>query len=459
MNTERKEELDKQPPASSGVSDLLSWNNLIYTMPITNSLASARNLKSYPADQSLYKQHDTIVFTCQTGAQYVDWTKSFLYFTIDVDAASHGGDPTHGFHWGRGSVLNLFESVVVTTRSGVEIQRMENFNRKKCLEIPYKSPSWIRTWGSTIAYNDDQDTTLKLTTAPVFSNYVVNGSDNHYCIPISLLGGVFDSPQLMPAMLASGLRIEIRLENGAVALCMSDHTAPADNNAAFENLSYSVVNPGLLIDTTLLNDAASRELRMTSARNGLEYVYKQSFHQKEAQSASSSTNMVVSKAVSRALNVKAAQFISKRKDVRFDNFCTCLGYINHGGSKTMVPSVPLKFQYRLGSQYYPNQPLTTTRQMYANALYSNEVPMDGTTSSISVVTYARHRTLDATFEKSALLRYSGVSINNSRTLSLSAEFMPNSNDPNTEYLTTEVCTWLEYVSIAKCFLNNVVVSV
>lgn len=459
---------DQDVPETSGISDLLQWNNLAYTMPVTNSVAAARNIKPYYPDQQNYRDGDTVVFTVQTGAQFVDWSKSWLEIELEVKSPERAGDINTGLNrrdinFGAGSICNLIKSVVVTSRSGVEVQRIEEFNRWRVLtDRLKKSDKWMATYGEALGYKpkdtatntfDPYNSGNTISRIECAEEFGENGGQfvSTFNIPMSQFAGVFESDQLMPSNIASGLRIELRLENGGIPFFVGQDMGAdlSGNGKLYQDVEYEV-SCKLFVDTTLLNDAAMREIRAISASNGLEYVYKQVYHQKEPQAGVPQTNMVISKAVSRALQAMAAQFLIKKNSMLVDNFITQVrSAVAQVGRR---PSKIIKQQWRLGSQYYPHQYFTTLYSNYQNLIYCCEATTD---KPIALSTFDFQQYLQiamATFEKSALLRYSGISINNSRTLSIDAEFLDSTLEVSTE-------CWLEYVSVGKAFLNNIVVSI
>lgn len=564
------------------VPDLLNWNNLAYTMPITNSVTSARNMKEYKPQRREYKciKNDTIILVVETGAQYVDWRHSYLTFDLVIEKNDDFGansaepmisvhdsgaedwshelisgtsDPVGGiltetvqanpsfasevqndyttryvapvenygdisgtdyltphlwFNWGYGSCKNLFRSMVVTSRSGVELQRTEAYNRYSvCKDRVEKSPSWFETIGVEMGYEpiDEHtrfDSEYGLVAHSSLGSYesdqnkyglpyrlqspfvnkksqfvfktAASTSTNKvsFSIPMSCFGGIFDTGQLCPASICSGMRIELRLEDiktamiayGAYYIKWGDTgiqtrmLLPTRINTALEG---TISNMRLNCDTHLLNDAAMRELNRTSAQNGLEYVYTSTFGQaKPLQSGT--IDVTVAKSVSRAISAMGGCFTPYKSDTGVDNFTTAPPYdVNLS-----------QYQWRLGSMYFPHAPFTSYAQFYSNLLYSagqySESKCDLSPSEFkSLLTL-----FSATFERSNLLRYSGVPINNSRTLSCTAEFKRPGYDfggdlnygtvdfgdiPSEKNYTVHV--WLDYVTLAKAFLNNIVVSV
>lgn len=563
------------------VPDLLNWNNLAYTMPITNSVTSARNMKEYKPQRREYDciKNDTIVMVVETGAQYVDWRHSYITFDLvieqksDVDitkaaataafsseadnyeaslimsytdsgglrAENAAGDvstsnnaemaedvysiapreditnwpgdqdtPQLWLNWGYGSCKNLFRSLVVTSRSGVELQRTENFNRYAvCKERLEQPPSWFETIGVEMGYEPIDEHSRFDKEYGLIAHHSIGGyeSDRHsygqayfrqspfvnkksqfmfkkesskvtntvsFSIPMSCFGGIFDTGQLCPASICSGMRIELRLEDiktAMVAYGLYDVTTSLDdqfrqNMLLPSNIELSlngkIKNMRLNCDTHLLNDAAMRELNRTSAQNGLEYVYTSVFGQAKPLQ-SDTIDVTIAKSVSRAISAFGGCYLPYKSSTAIDNFTTA-----------PPNDVELsQYQWRLGSMYFPHAPFSSYSQFYSNLLYSvgqfSEPKCD-----LSPSEYKSLLTLfSATFERSNLLRYSGVPINNSRTLSCSAEFKKPGYDylAETDYFGAtqstsidtsnkyDVHVWLEYVSLAKAFLNNIVVSV
>lgn len=510
------------------IENLLNWNNLTYTMPVTNSVVTSRNLKSFAADMQDYTVTDgqQMLITVQTGSQYVDWTNSFLEFDLEVTPSAdfelqqgiinfrdgqlypnNTDPPAHrsliSMEWAPtydgkrtghgGSVLNLIDRIVLTSRSGVELQRVENFNKYHALLTSISKPqSWKDTVGKALQISPlfskegivdgteatwiditqvgaaGDDITMSTTDTAAwqqFGNYTNDKWVQRYSIPMECFGGLFDTKQLCPAMIASGLRIEIYFSDPKKALTCCDLKSGISFAGILSgSLAFSVRQPQLVADTITLNDAAMKQLNMTSADNGLEYVYNGVFSQKHALSGTS-VELQCSKAVSRALVASAVHY-NPVPSAPHSAFC-------HLGSSHFFD----KYQFRLGSQYFPHQPIRGKQEggeqsVYMNVLYATDVLNKNVQNGYL---YDRDfkgpinraaRPMIASFERSNLLRFSGVPINNSRTLSLSAEMVPRvtaipgQTVADTDKLEKgQVLLFLTYVQLSKAFLNNIVVSI
>jgi hypothetical protein len=203
---------------------------------------------------------------------------------------------------------------------------------------------------------------------------------------------------------------------------------------------YKIEGAKIWCDTHLLNDAAIRQLNATSSQNGLEVTYIQTFNQKTSRTGTRA-DLVMSRAVSRALTAIGGCY-KQRTTPQLDT-----DYYR------LSDGVPTSQQWRLGSQYYPHQPFSDESTQYINALYCSEQMTGKTAPTFTRQDFRdKYPVIMATFEKSSLLNFSGIAINNSRTLSVSCVFGTSGAD-------LELSLWLDHVSVAKAFLNNIIVSI
>jgi len=405
--------LKSQDEKGDSIEKLLDVNDLVYMMPKNLSLASARNVKEYVAQKSSYSSSESsVIITIQSGAQYVNWAASHLRFSLDIVKNAN----TTTTNWGKGSAFNLFREVIITSRSGQEICRLDRCNVYRLhKDRLHMSAEELDSLGSLMGYDVD---VVSGTNAPTRTEWI---------IPMCKVAGCFDSKKLMPNWLASGLRIELRLETPATAFQGGSDTVT----------SYTIVDPKIACDTFHLNDAAMKKLNEISARNGLEYVF-QAQHAVSDNFTTSQTTVDVNKAVSRALGCTAiTRQIDNIGAATFD-------------SLVCEPFDIAQSQFRLGSQYFPHQPLESEGEHYWNTLYTTEKLKSVHPSSVSFDDYKGFYGVIATnLERSNILALSGLPINNSMTLSLDARY--GSPVTNGRQLTL----FLEHVVVAKVFVNNV----
>lgn len=415
------------------IDALLNWNNLTYRMPITNSVVSSRNHKQFRADLSSYSLASSNVksnLVVQTGLEYVDWRNSTLNFTID--ATSTGGGT---WAWGHGSAFNILKEITILSRSGAELTRFRVANLYRVMQDrTTQSKDWFRSIGYLMGYRE-QSVGFTSGTSPAFDSH-------HFAIPCCLLTGLFDSDQLMPATICSGMRLEFTFETTKFAAI----GGVTDTIVDVPGLEFTVRNLRLELDTHNLNDAAIVSLNKTAVQNGLEFVYTQHYSQKDPLSGDSA-NIVVSKAVSRALEVATVRTPVRTDSLLQDNFIAGTDALPPAGS---VEDSIQSYQFRLGHQYYPHQPATEPTEFYWSQLYSSGFAKKGVSLGPEDYRSLYHMTKQ-TFERSNLLKYSGLPINNSRTMAFDAEYSPLAAPT-----TTELHSFLTHVTVTRAFLNNIV---
>ena len=388
------------------IEELLDLNDLTYTLPKNLSLASARNLKVFHAQRSTYSNTETsMIFTIQTGAQYINFASSSLQFKLQAAGGT--------WDFGKGSCVNIFKEIIVTSRSGQELCRLDKLNVFRLHDDRLNmSSEELASVGSLMGYDMQGSTPTPIAPA----------TNVKFVVPMNKLCGLFDSKKLMPSWLSSGMRIELRLESVETALVGAGVSG------------YTISDPILSLDTFLLNDGASKKLNEISARNGLEYVFK-SHHAITDSFSTSSTNIDVNKAVSRALGAMAIS--RKQSDI---------GVVANDSLKSETFNFS-QSQWRLGSSYFPHQPLSDDREHYWNTLYTTEKLGSAHPSSVSLADYTSdYGVLTANLERSNVLAHSGSPINNSISLSLDARFK--------DVHARQMVVFLEYVSIARIFISN-----
>jgi len=107
---------------------LLQVNQLSYQMLPQLGICSARTHTIGFAQQSLYTNGETMTWDSQTGSFYVDPVGSYLKFTVTHTITGGTGEEKKLRCFGSGSACNLFSRIVVRTRSGKEVTRVENLN-------------------------------------------------------------------------------------------------------------------------------------------------------------------------------------------------------------------------------------------------------------------------------------------------------------------------------------------
>ena len=421
----KKEE--KQPMDS--IPTLMGLNGLIYKVPMDSSLSVQRNLQTFNFDSTSYNNASpSMSVNFQAGAGYINCATS--YVALELKVTPENAEVTQ-FGFGIGSASNLFRTNIVTTRSGAEVDRFQNAN----VLLPHihrgKNPSeWFKSVGALAGYSEN-----------VVEGKVADGgarrfavADSHqFVIPLSHFAGIFTSKQLMPSQLASGMRMDCQLEGILTAL----RTYKADDATAEDaKLTYTISNPKLVLDVSILSDGALAQLTQQAGKNGLEYSFS-TYANESSTTSTANVNVQFSRSVARALR------------------CYVIPRPTDELNKTIVDSFNTgviaysRLQFQIGSTYFPNREIQNNAQAYANLLqtlgqYSGHAFGDLTKANFDADGFA---IASSAFETSALIRASGTSVNNSRSLLINLTF---GDGPD-----RDVQSYLEYQVILRANLANV----
>lgn len=387
---------------------LIRVNALDYRLPSNMSVVVSRNLKRSYANLDSYQQNGKAIITWNTGTDYVDGINSYLTFKVKTVGA--GSTAT----FASGSAINFIENITITSRSGVEVEREEGVNMlRRDIDRYSCSQDWLDHFGSVMGYG----------------NQTISETESQFCIPLNRICGLCNTRKLIPSQLAGGLRWEIQLASVEQAL-QSLATVPTN---------YEITDLTMVLDTYQLADSIQKKLNQISAQSGLEFFYETHDRTKGSISSSSKASIVVRKAVSRALSAVAKTVLTDDAEkIAKDSFA----------SETNDVS---SFQWRLGSLYFPNQPLRTKEEMYYYAQYAfDKVKHCSKQNSVSLTDFTGTEGLTAvTLERSNVLGLSGLPLNNSRSLQLDIDY----GDPQDR----DIHVYIKYLKLARVFINNVVV--
>ena len=198
----------KPAPGAGGEKDrmgMIQVNDLVYKLEPDMSVAVNRTYKSHFFQSTTYNNTQTAICIWNSGADYIDTRRSFLTFQIDIGAAADGdGAPIlaselHGYFGVNGSAINVIDQITISSRSGDELCRINDLNQLCNIMIPLTyDRNWQRNTGSMFGYSDACYQSGHYQTLRT------------YAIPLYLLAPFFGYGRLMPAMLVSGLRVELR---------------------------------------------------------------------------------------------------------------------------------------------------------------------------------------------------------------------------------------------------------
>lgn len=377
----------------------LAANDLIYTLPNDLSVTVNKTHKNQYFQNSSYLDTQRGYCILNSGADYGDMRNSTLELGIRVNVANDNGvsRDTIALLGEQGSILNIIKSITIMSRSGDVLSQINDLNllRYQCAGYSY-SKQWQQSVGQMIGYgsylvtNTSTDETKTNTTGLIQKQHF---REQRFSIPLYLLSDFFAYGRLMPSMLLSGLRIEIEWEspNTAFQLCSAEYTSNAAYGLASPGIAivsqisnYEIVNPYISLLSVQLTDGVQREINQLSATNGLELVYCDY----ERTDRDINTNATITfteevrKAASRAL--RAVALLRPLEGTRNTVTSACFN------SFATEPFAYLRWQWQLGSLYYPQQPVATTAQ---------DGPGDASPEGIIAETYKHtligHNTLKA----------------------------------------------------------------
>lgn len=464
---------------------LITVNDLNYVLEPDLSVATNKTAKKHFFQKQTHAPGSQGICILNSGADYIDTRRSFLQFELNFTEPANT-EVGFGAH---GSACNLIKDICISTRSGDELVRICDFNLLQNMLLPLKyDTEWFKNQGQLMAYGQRLQESHRLV------------------IPMYILAPLFGYGRLLPAMLMSGLRIEITWAEAQFPFIAStDTTADTQPN----NIAYTISNPYFSLQSVQLSDSIQRALNELSATNGLEVVYTdwERTTLNQGNDFGGTINVEIRKSCSRALKAFArirptggSGTSEPRPDTERDSF------------RAEVKFPFTEYQWQLGSLYFPQQPVTgdTTEhcaaEAYAHALeacdkyhgesrqpyltFNGDFVTDEVTSTIQGATATQTGTarpgyyqaipfaepgsfihdqhvLAVNLERSSMFNLAGVPVNNSRVLSLRARLdtvnasgeiqsgTATAADALVGHPNRQLDVFLKYVKLARVFLNNV----
>ena len=449
---------------------LIAVNDLTYVLEPDLSVATNKTHKVHFFQANTYTSGQNAICILNSGADYIDTRRSWLQFDVALPGNTAGHFGSHG------SACNLISQLTVSTRSGDVLCQLFDYNLMQVMLLPITyDKGWVDSVGQTMGYGG------AIRSGGAGPNY----KQQRLMIPMYVLSPLFAYGRLMPAMLMSGLRIEI--------LWADTKTAVKKPPTAEAFARFVVSNPQFVLSSIQLSDSIQRSLNELSATNGLEIVYTDYERTPFTQNNSlQNAHIEIRKSCSRAL--KAFARIRQRNfndRVEAKDGSPVSGGVGQEGKYDSFKSennFPVyEYQWQLGSLYFPQQPVRSadtvdgrkqvalsaythlletcdkyhdgSRPMYTSFYGTHAAPsgyVDLETSVAGVVpgsyTYDAH-TIGVTLERSTMFNLAGVPVNNSRVLSLHAVLAADSAEAGTP--NRQIDVFLKYVKLARVFLNNV----
>lgn len=414
---------------------LVSINRLDYTLQPDLSVCVSRSNKKHFFQQSVYTPSQRAICILNSGAEYADPQNSYLSFTVENKSFLTANAATKvPMNLGVGSGTNFIKRLILTSRSGDEIERVEHVNfLAPVLDRYMHGRDWVETHGAMIGYGNSVITNGTVLNA---GETIAASAKRTFVIPLSCISGLFRSfDRLLPSMLLSGLRIEIEFESAAMAVTA---TVP-------DTILWEITKPEITLDQYQLTDSIMRVLNEEAAMRGLEIVYS-TFYNHTSSATSTSANVEVRKAVSRALGVLTKIHVPDGVDPIVDYMASSLFALS-------------SYQVRVGSLYFPQQPIKTSggaegalheayfhTQRGLGKIKTPSAPTSVHPTDFRGVATGGMGVMYTDLERSSVQRLTGIPINNSRVAEVRLEGTVNGQI---------IDVWLHYVRLLRVFLQNV----
>ena len=404
------------------ISELREVNRLVYLRPDNSSICDKRCMKSYNFSSSAYAAGQTAQAIINSGGDALWGPNCYIRFEFTKDAGTIGV----------GTVLNFIKNVRLTHRSGEVLEYVQNANVLGRIKLLFG-----------MSAEDSTKMTELLQVPGGAGTYIAQ-------IPLHMLLGVFaNREQYIPPRFLAGAKLELDLESNAVAFATAG--------------TLTDVKPTIVLDSVQLYDSVQKQLldeQADVANSGIQFHYS-TFFNSSALFVGTAVNFDVQQSASITQKVCAVLRKSASLAEAADSFLYLAG--------------AQKVQWRLGSQYFPQQALNlvagapdASRQSeaYLQALTAWEAaPMQfaGSTASgqgaagtlVGWQTAAQGQAVySQTMEKASTgLQLTGEPTNNSRILNLEM----TKADAAQAYSGDRVDVFLEYLRVANIMGDNIVV--
>ena len=430
-------------------------NKLKYQLPSNLNVVERRTNKVSFSDQNTYTSGGgaEIVIRMTASTDYVYGPNCYL--TFDVQVASTAGSD---FVFNNSTAMNLFSRVLYEDKSGSELERNTKLNSYCAQVLPWH---WSGEYSKVGAANAGQFQADIQDAAS--TGYVLNGVKENYdmktskvsvCIPLRWFCGIFNQETLIPSMLISGSLLRLQLESANRALESTTATLGT-------GVVYTLSNPRVILDSMSLSPIIQKNLlEQSQSAGGLDFTYETAYYQSGNPATSTNFNLQVNKAVSRASRIYwSAHAQTTAEATNKQNFGT-------------GPCNVTQLDTRIGDMYLPQRVITVTDatsilgiakrggELYQNSLQSvqrakTNIDPPSITKNMFLTTGTPLNQTDAvnnnngrcvhvqSLEQSSCLQYSGLAINNSRTLEVRVNFF-------TPAEAQVMDLWLCYVKLAKC---------
>ncbi len=405
-------------------------NKMLYSIPESLTLAKKRTQVISTFDEETFddvRGSEVLRCTWNTGEYMVSCKTSYLVVTVSAKAVEE-----EGWTFGTGSVMSIFRDLIIRSKSGVELCRLNDpkvWNKiKYYYETPIKRKEQIQELGGYVDFS--------ATTTIVGTTYNTSEPSNFrkykLALPLDFVSPLFssvDGSEFLPSQLAEGLTFEFN---------------PASKETIFKTgmnpiTQYNIHDIKFRLDCVILNDRSLMQLQNRCHKAGLEWVchgvYKQDIKSIPQDVA---VQNQINFSVSQALKVDTVYQLSDRQALSGTDKC---GFTN----------VIRDFQYRSGSDYFPKNRVRDAGvklvETYIQAVYTHPF------THASLGDFISNNTIySANLNLNDDLELCGIIVNNSKVL----EFLAEGNSGVSTNV--DVTTLLHYVKVVKIMGMNISVA-
>jgi len=404
-------------------TNIMQKNGLNYSVGLNLSMTKSTGIRSYHFDRKTYADGESGATIMLQPSNFVNGRKSYLKFDIQVQ---DGVTPSDEYNFGSyGSAFNVIRNIYVT-KHGVEMERVRNVNLLKRKQHSFKYDQEVlgrdkQPWGyrNLTPASADGDHPNGLTTE----------DNTSFCLNLSELAGIFDTDQLLPPQIVSGLELQIDWESAVTGLVLKT------GGAAAASLNFNIVNPQIVLYEHQLEDSVARQINMlASSDKGIEIAY---VNHDQGRVSTSGTSLVIDnrKVVSKA----TSEMIVPRLTANLTN-ATKDSFKSEGSGISSI-------QHRHGSNFIPTFPIQGTTEQYMVSQDALKSDCHGS-GSIPLSRFRDYEGLAAiSLERTHAMGLSGVPVNSNRTLYSEFTF-DNAADRSSD-------VFLKYIRIARVYLDRI----
>jgi hypothetical protein len=407
------------------VASLLTLNNLNYQLPNDLSVAVARTHTNEFFQAKQFSPGQTMVAIINSGSSYVRLAGSYLRLDItNTGTGPMNFGPTTSPD---GNATGLFERLLISGRDGSVLERIDSVGMLSRIRGNYEVDGEYRA------------SVMGVSGAIYTGATVIDAGESiRVVIPMSAISPMWGSEQLAPNSLISGLRVEFQLATANKAFYRT--------TGALE-LNYSIDDCAIVCESYSLSDLVLRTLNQISSSSGLEFIFNTYFTTADVRTTTS-VNLESRKSVSRAL--QAIYVEQEQKTAALE--------ANRDSYASRAPDF-VESQFRVGSMYYPQQPLRAPEpdllspELYAYSLLGFSKYGRGNTgrAASSFSSFLTHTAIVAASLERDTLGGSGIPLSNSRVLQFSSVF---ETAGATVY---NVWLFLKYTTLVRVYLSNLIV--